>query len=393
MTDINLRDGSGPDTDTQFFGWRGVILDEHGADVLVYLCHELVLRLLEHSRVGNAADVVEDHHPPLWRAPLKQHRAVDGAQRGDPLGAGVQLAEALELAGGHARRVVLDGGLGVGYRDRTHGRVGDAFEGVCGGGARRAQDIRHRPRGSGHHHGPGHNGGGPLRRVVRQLVVVTLLGNGFEHPAHADLFADLFSDGVGQRLQPLLEGSHGLAGGLGREVGVPLHGVLLAVLEQFDGSPHEGASILLQHVDAAKRRLHGQLRGVAGVHPGAEGLDEPLKHLPPQVATDELLHTLLKLWHRLLDADGAQPRADLPQRGEQREGGQAGQAVRRGAQLLVPPNKARGLRVRQRQVGHLGHVRCHAKDGISWLEAVGSFFPHKTLVVGACGDVASDSVA
>lgn len=42
--------------------------------------------------------------------------------------------------------------------------------------------------------------------------------------------------------------------------------------------------------------LHGQLGWVASVHTGAEGLDEPLKHLLAQVAADELLHRLLALW-------------------------------------------------------------------------------------------------
>ena len=52
---------------------------------------------------------------------------------------------------------------------------------------------------------------------------------------------------------------------------------------------------------------------LTGIHAAAEGLDEALERLGAEVAADELLDgLLLALLLERPDADGAQPRADLP---------------------------------------------------------------------------------
>ena len=71
----------------------------------------------------------------------------------------------------------------------------------------------------------------------------------------AGLVVDLLGDGLRQRLEALLVRGHRLARGLGRQVCVALHGVLLAVLDQLDGAAHQRPTHLFQHVDAPERRL------------------------------------------------------------------------------------------------------------------------------------------
>jgi hypothetical protein len=68
------------------------------------------------------------------------------------------------------------------------------------------------------------------------------------------LTLQLVSNRVGQHAQALVEAAHGLALGLGGQARVTRRWrVVLAVLEQLDGTTHQAATVLLQDPD-----LHGR---------------------------------------------------------------------------------------------------------------------------------------
>ena len=72
MANVELRDGAGPDTDTDHARRRRIGFDQHNPQVFVYLGHDLLLGLVNNAAIGRASDVVEDEHLAIGAAAGEQ---------------------------------------------------------------------------------------------------------------------------------------------------------------------------------------------------------------------------------------------------------------------------------------------------------------------------------
>eukprot|EP00955_Chlamydomonas_euryale_P113858 366239-Chlamydomonas_euryale.AAC.10 len=136
MAEVKLRDGTRPHAHADHGGRRRVLLEQHDAQVRVDLRDNVLLFLVHDAAVCRTADVVQDEHVTVGRAPREQAAAVDGAERGDALRARVQLAKAGHLAVG-APAVFQDCRLGVGERDGRNRWVVKTAQSLAGGRLRR----------------------------------------------------------------------------------------------------------------------------------------------------------------------------------------------------------------------------------------------------------------
>mmetsp|Transcript_2946 Transcript_2946/g.8791 ORF Transcript_2946/g.8791 Transcript_2946/m.8791 type:complete len:315 (+) Transcript_2946:762-1706(+) len=195
-------------------------------------------------------------------------------------------------------------------------------------------------------------------------------------------------------LQAPAKGADGLSLDL-RQAWVSLRCCLLVFrcfLEQLDRTGNQRPAILLQHLDAASRRLCGQAAGVSGVDAADEGIDETFKSLFPQVPCHKFLHGLFPVGRRILDADGPEPRPDLPRPRQEIAQDGVHRGRRQCAQTALPPDKAIGARVCQEDVVLQAHIARRGQDGIAWLERIRTLLPESAIALHR-RDVATDTVS
>mmetsp|Transcript_48912 Transcript_48912/g.115029 ORF Transcript_48912/g.115029 Transcript_48912/m.115029 type:complete len:288 (-) Transcript_48912:596-1459(-) len=266
-------------------------------------------------RVPGATYVMQQHDFVIVRHSVrKERRGVDRPKGSNALCSRVQLAEAIHDALTVCR--LAKGTSGVFHSHSCNTRIPDCRQRLSSWSAHRAQELGCNVARCSEHHRPTSQPNCTLWGVVVQHMDLALLVEGqlLELPVElhgAALAVDVCAQSIAKLLQALPEGSDSLAFHFWQAGVAGFFFLGPSLLEELEGPGYEGACFLLEHLHTTGCSFSRQRGGISGVDTANERIDETLECLFSQIPCDEILHRLLLLWHRVLDADGPQPGPDL----------------------------------------------------------------------------------